>query len=236
LFKNSFLSELVSHSENFVSLSDAIDDLRFNGEKSEPSEYITTNYDALLGEVYKKPTKLFNHEERKNGELVQRRFRLYQIMQRIGNGLAKEVRSILKGMSSDLSAAAWSAFSEHDYLIEDGSYFRFNTKTQFIDFLLRHPTKKQTQKALDPSSPAPAALSIPDDACHYHHDELRTLTVREMARIQSFPDSFVFRSKVTTGGQMRRFEVPQYTQVGNAVPPLLGRALGLSLKNLLQRI
>ncbi|TWX65514.1 DNA cytosine methyltransferase [Colwellia demingiae] len=236
LFKNSFLSELVSHSENFVSVSCAIDDLRFNGDKSKPSEYITTNYDALLGKVYKKPTKLFNHEERRNGELVQRRFRLYQIMQRIGNSLAKEVRSILKGTSSDLSDVAWSAFSEHDYLIEDGSYLKFNTKTQFIDFLLRHPTKKQTQKALDPSSPAPAALSIPDDACHYHHDELRTLTVREMARIQSFPDSFVFRSKVTTGGQMRRFEVPQYTQVGNAVPPLLGRALGLSLKNLLKRI
>lgn len=236
LFKNSFLSELVSHSENFVSVSGAIDDLRFNGEKSKPSEYITTNYDALLGEVYKKPTKLFNHEERRNGQLVQRRFRLYQIMQRIGNGLAKEVRSVLKGTSSDLSDVAWSAFSEHDYLIEDGSYFKFNTKTQFIDFLLRHPTKKQTQKALDPSSPAPAALSIPDDACHYHHDELRTLTVREMARIQSFPDNFVFRSKVTTGGQMRKFEVPQYTQVGNAVPPLLGRALGLSIKELIKKL
>lgn len=55
---------------------------------------------------------------------------------------------------------------------------------------------------------------------------MRTLTVREMARIQSFPDSFEFRSKITTGGKMRRFEVPQYTQVGNAVPPLLGRKLG----------
>ena len=84
--------------------------------------------------------------------------------------------------------------------------------------------------------PAPAALSIPDDACHYHKNESRTLTVREMARIQSFPDNFVFRSKVTTGGKMRRFEVPQYTQVGNAVPPLLGRALGLSIKALLHKI
>ena len=54
-----------------------------------------------------------------------------------------------------------------------------------------------------------------------------------MARIQSFPDNFVFRSKITTGGQMRKFEVPQYTQVGNAVPPLLGYALGLSLQALL---
>jgi DNA (cytosine-5)-methyltransferase 1 len=235
LFKKSFLSELVSHSESFVSVSDAIDDLRFNGENSKPSEYITTNYDSLLGKSYKKPDKLFNHEERRNGDLVQRRFRLYQIMQIIGNSLAKEVRSILKGTSSDISDEAWSEFSKYDYLIEDSSYVNFDSKNEFVEFLLRHPTKKQTQKALNPSTPAPAALSIPDDACHYHHDELRTLTVREMARIQSFPDNFVFRSKVTTGGQMRKFEVPQYTQVGNAVPPLLGRALGLSLLKLLNK-
>jgi DNA (cytosine-5)-methyltransferase 1 len=54
-----------------------------------------------------------------------------------------------------------------------------------------------------------------------------------MARIQSFPDNFVFRSKITTGGQMRKFEVPQYTQVGNAVPPLLGIALASVVAGLL---
>jgi DNA (cytosine-5)-methyltransferase 1 len=57
-----------------------------------------------------------------------------------------------------------------------------------------------------------------------------------MARIQSFPDSFTFCSKITTGGTMRRYEVPQYTQVGNAVPPLLGRALGLVVLDLLARL
>ena len=77
------------------------------------------------------------------------------------------------------------------------------------------------------------ALSIPDDACHYKNSLFRTLTVREMARFQSFPDWFEFRSKVTTGGQMRRYEVPQYTQVGNAVPPLLGRALGEVINKIL---
>ena len=87
-------------------------------------------------------------------------------------------------------------------------------------------SKKQTQRALSPNAPAPAALSIPDDACHYDERCLRTLSVREMARIQSFPDWFTFRSKVTTGGQMRKYQVPQYTQVGNAVPPILGKALG----------
>jgi len=105
-----------------------------------------------------------------------------------------------------------------------------------LDFLKRHPNKKQTQKALISDRPAPAALSIPDDACYYDEGELRTLTVRKIARIQSFPDAFTFKSKVTTGGKMRRFEVPLYTQVGNAVPPLLGFAIGRAVKNLLMRI
>jgi DNA (cytosine-5)-methyltransferase 1 len=145
------------------------------------------------------------------------------------------VLGVLKGDSSEISDAAWEKLARFDYLIESGKFVTFKTKKDFIAFLKRHPTKKQTQKALLADQPAPAALSIPDDACHYHHDELRTLTVREMARIQSFPDNFEFRSKITTGGQMRAFEVPQYTQVGNAVPPLLGRALGLAISNLLKR-
>jgi DNA (cytosine-5)-methyltransferase 1 len=57
-----------------------------------------------------------------------------------------------------------------------------------------------------------------------------------MARYQSFPDWFEFRSKITTGGEMRRFEVPQYTQVGNAVPPILANALGKAIDNILQNI
>ena len=50
-------------------------------------------------------------------------------------------------------------------------------------------------------------------------------SVREMARCQSFDDSFEFLGKRTTGGLKRRTEVPQYTQVGNAVPPLLAKAV-----------
>ena len=84
--------------------------------------------------------------------------------------------------------------------------------------------------------PAPATLSIPDDACHYHESPStqRTLSVREMSRIQSFPDWFEVRSKITTGGKMRRFEVPQYTQIGNAVPPLLSISIGMVCKEILK--
>ena len=77
-------------------------------------------------------------------------------------------------------------------------------------------------------------MHIPDDIVHYSQD--RTLTVREMARFQSFPDTFEFVGKATTGGKRRAFEVPQYTQVGNAVPPLLGRAIGHGVFSLLRAL
>jgi DNA (cytosine-5)-methyltransferase 1 len=231
LFKDSFLKSLVTCRDNFVTVSEAIDDLR------ECSD-IEAEYPVSLSRVFDKvlpKREMKNHEHRSNGAIVRRRFRLYQILQQVNNGTHKEVLGVLKGDSSEISDAAWEKLARFDYLIESGKFVTFKTKKDFIAFLKRHPTKKQTQKALLADQPAPAALSIPDDACHYHHDELRTLTVREMARIQSFPDNFEFRSKITTGGQMRAFEVPQYTQVGNAVPPLLGRALGLAISNLLKR-
>jgi len=59
------------------------------------------------------------------------------------------------------------------------------------------------------------------------------LTVREMARLQSFPDTFQFKGKYTTGGDRRTKECPRYTQVGNAVPPLLAEALGTALRGVL---
>lgn len=88
-------------------------------------------------------------------------------------------------------------------------------------------TKKIISRVLDPFRPSPTITTMPDDVIHY--DEPRVLTVRENARIQSFPDWFEFRGKYTTGGERRRFECPRYTQVGNAVPPLLASAIGSML-------
>ncbi|MDE6141531.1 MAG: DNA cytosine methyltransferase, partial [Bacilli bacterium] len=84
-------------------------------------------------------------------------------------------------------------------------------------------TKKGIRKKLSSKKPAPTMVTLPDD--FIHPIENRILTVREMARIQSFDDSFEFLGKRTTGGSRRKSDVPQYTQVGNAVPPLLARAV-----------
>lgn len=231
LFKNSFLKHLITSSEKFTSVQDAIDDLRTTG--SRPSKYVQDLNNTFTFDSKYIPIK--NHEHRKNNDHVKRRFRLYQILNQVDSKVVTEVKSFLKGNIDELSETTTKEMLNHTFLYYGDIERKFTFREELEDYLFNHRTKKQTQKALKAEMPAPAALSIPDDGCHYHSDEVRTLTVREMARIQSFPDNFVFRSKVTTGGKMRRFEVPQYTQVGNAVPPLLGRALGLCLSELIER-
>jgi len=83
---------------------------------------------------------------------------------------------------------------------------------------------KRALRVLDPENASPTITSMPDDLLHY--SEPRTLTVRENARLQSFPDWFEFQGKYTSGGDRRRKEVPRFTQVANAVPPLIAEAIG----------
>jgi len=95
----------------------------------------------------------------------------------------------------------------------------------------RFGLRKTAIRVLDPERPSPTITSMPDDLIHY--SEPRTLTVRENARLQSFPDWYVFKGKYTSGGIRRRREVPRFTQVANAVPPLAARAIGLLIQDLM---
>lgn len=76
---------------------------------------------------------------------------------------------------------------------------------------------------MDPSEPSKTLTTLPEDFIHYNRN--RIPTVRELARLQSFPDDFVFHGPRTTGSTLRKKTCPQYTQVGNAVPPLLSEHL-----------
>lgn len=88
-------------------------------------------------------------------------------------------------------------------------------------------SQKRNYNMLKPDEQSSTIMTIPDDYVHYRAP--RALTVREMARLQSFDDSFVFQGKRSTGGNNRKNEVPQYTLVGNAVPPLMARAVATEI-------
>lgn len=68
----------------------------------------------------------------------------------------------------------------------------------------------------------------------YHYQEVRSLSVREFARLHSFPDRFVFTTDLRAGPLLGRHEGgpahSRYRQVGNAVPPLLSKACANSLR------
>ncbi len=84
-------------------------------------------------------------------------------------------------------------------------------------------SNKRNYTVLNPKGQSPTVVTMPDDFIHYSAH--RAMTVREMARLQSFDDSFVFQGKRQTGGNKRKSEIPQFTLVGNAVPPLMARAI-----------
>lgn len=104
---------------------------------------------------------------------------------------------------------------------------RVTPKDNLVDNL-----RKRGVTVLDENKAAPTVTAHPDDFVHF--SEPRILTVRESARIQSFPDDFEFKGKYTTGGQLRKVEVPRCTQVGNAVPPLFAEQIGLALKEMIK--
>lgn len=107
------------------------------------------------------------------------------------------------------------------------------------------PTKKFAQRLLPMEwgklGPSITVTSLPDDYVHF--SQPRSLTVREWARLQGFPDWYQFKGPRTTGGMRRAGnpidgihsrELPKYTQIGNAVPVPMAKAIGIHLAQILR--
>ena len=132
-------------------------------------------------------------------------------------------------------------YSNHSERVQERFSYMINNKGEIPEHL---KTKKFAQRLL-PSKwgnkgPTITACSLPDDFVHYK--QARSLTVREWARLQTFPDWYNFAGKRTTGGVRRAGnprasifdrEVPKYTQIGNAVPPKLAYEIGINFLKIL---
>ncbi|MGG5902095.1 DNA cytosine methyltransferase [Sphingobacterium daejeonense] len=112
-------------------------------------------------------------------------------------------------------------------------FLKFGEKGKALskEFKEKFNIKKRTIIPLDGNKPAPTITTLPDDYIHYC--EPRIFTVREYARLQSFSDWYKFRNKYTTGGKRRSQEVPRYSQIGNAIPPLFAEQAGIILSKIL---
>lgn len=95
------------------------------------------------------------------------------------------------------------------------------------EFLYENGCHSNKRYVLDVQKPSSTLTTAPDELIHYRHQ--RIVTLREMARLQSFPDDFMFLGRYTLNGPARGIDVPRNAQIGNAVPPLVGRALGKAL-------
>ena len=144
----------------------------------------------------------------------------------------------LMGKGSKLTEQEYSKHSSH--IIEKFNYIITNQVYSKDQLPAKYKTNKFAQRLLperwEAEGPSITATSLPDDFIHYCQP--RTPTVREWARLQTFPDWTKFHGKRTTGGIRRAGdptsgifdrEVPKYTQIGNAVPVNLAKEIGTHL-------
>lgn len=227
-----------------VSVFEAIYDLDFIGNNEEAHRYelvdLSKQYNGsakilqdlikkrnINGQINKKAGKTFS-EWSKEGRLIQRYKAVsnpfyVKNMENLDNG--QKFYDILNNHKT--SNQNKNVIKRLNLILNKGDYKSAQLELNKAGL----NSDKRNYNVLKPEQQSPTVMTMPDDYIHYNSP--RALTVREMARLQSFDDSFVFQGKRTTGGDSRKNTVPQYTLVGNAVPPLLANAIATEiLKNI----
>ncbi len=194
------------------------------------------------------PKKDYPHPEELLGDLVDKNYlKNYSTTEYVnsaGTDIQKKLRT-KKGRNSyfekgekltdqEYSKHSSNIVKKFSYMIKNKGMIPKEMKTK--KFAQRVIPKKWNE-----NGPNITATSLPDDYVHY--SQPRSLTVREWARLQMFPDWYIFKGKRTTGGTRRAGnphegnwdrEVPKYTQIGNAVPVELGKRVGINLKKIIE--
>lgn len=223
--------------ENYLTLIDAIGDLISvpRIKKKVCPEYTKYQIDSINGrtpDINGNPISsnhvIKNNEYSKISAIVEERFSLFKEGE-TGSSIKKRVMEL--GIDISRKPALVDLCSKELGLSAEDTvkhYKKGGISKEDAELLL---TKKNIRQRWRGDQPSATVVTIADD--YISPWESRTFSVREMARLQSFDDSFEFLGKRTTGGLKRRVEVPQFTQVGNAVPPLLARAVALEIKKVL---
>ena len=195
---------------------------------------------------YKAPERIAEYEETKQPRAVQgepdehgRLFSEWSRIGRLGHRFTFEQEPFYVMNMEDLEKPAKY---QHMELFNHQTSLQNDTVRERLRIIAKHKdydeakaelkargleSQKRNYTVLNPLGQSPTVCTMPDDFIHYSAN--RPMTVREMARLQSFDDSFVFQGKRQTGGNNRQKEIPQYTLVGNAVPPLMARAIANTL-------
>ena len=155
---------------------------------------------------------------------------------------------IRKGYQSNKTYLKGDVLTEHEYsnhserVREKFSYMIKNNGEIPEKFKTKKFAQRLLPKKWGKKGPTITATSLPDDFVHY--SQARSPTVREWARLQTFPDWYQFAGKRTTGGIRRagnpresifEREVPKYTQIGNAVPVKLALEIGKHFSEIIKR-
>ena len=222
--------------EDYISLKDAISDLIVDDNQRESiskhaSKYQMESKRGRTPDINGNPipsNKALNTELSKMTQVVKERFSLYK-QGETGSALRKRI--LKEGIDLSEKTALVELCVEKLSLPKEDVIMLFKEAKANNDEVNVLLTKKNIRQRFDENLPSATVVTIADD--YISPWENRTFSVREMARCQSFDDSFEFLGKRTTGGLRRRIEVPQYTQVGNAVPPLLAKAIAEEIKKVL---
>lgn len=205
--------------------------------------------DAVLAGFLPKPIGGYPTIEELLSDLVDTRYVRGTVTETYPRAPQNSVQRQLRTKRDGTVFAAGDAVSEMEY--SNHSDYIVEKFTEMIrnggEIPERFRTKKFAQKVLPRTwgkdGPTITACSAPDDYVHFCQP--RSLTVREWARLQTFPDWYVFTGKRTTGGLRRAGnpreglfdrELPKYTQIGNAVPVELAYNIGLNFVRLLEEV
>ncbi|WP_082046252.1 DNA cytosine methyltransferase [Arthrobacter sp. L77] len=229
-----------TRSTESFSIRDAISDLAgwdglHRGRNRDYLARLTEAEDAVRPKPGRFGPELPNQTPRVHSDAVVTRFSLYTLMSR--HGVDQRLLSRMSALDREgQEALAKRSLAGIDLPVNIVSSARppatrtIRSLDELVELAVELVTKKHSQKVLDADQPTRTVVTLPDD--YVHPTEPRIFTVRELARFQGFPDSFEFLGKETTGSHRRRVEVPQYTQVGNAVSPWQSYAVGKLLAHL----